>query len=125
MCSAKVLVAHAGCANGRSDQELMRLGHPMLSAIGALILLPVRWLLLQPKRACQDQLADTLEWRSGRIICTVGHSASQGAKELEHWARGPVPSFSPFLCLVGRGRGSENSRWPLPHKDLAGGQSLE
>lgn len=91
-----------GCTNSRSDQELMRLGLLKLSAIGALVLLPVRWLLLQPKRACQDQLADTHEWRSGRLICTVGHSASQATKELEHWARGLFPSLSSFLFLVGR-----------------------
>lgn len=98
----------------------MRFGLLKLSAIGALVVLPVRWPLLQPKRVCQDQLADTLEWRSGRLICTVGHSASQAAKELEHWARGPVPFFSSFLCLVGTGRGSEMHGGPCHTKVCLG-----
>lgn len=84
----------------------MRLGLLELSAIGALAVLPVRWLLLQPKRkACQDQLADTLERRSGRLICTVGHSASQAAKELEYWARGLVPFFLLFPVFQEGGGG--------------------
>lgn len=103
----------------------MRLGLLELSAIGALVLLPVCWLLLQPKRkACQDQLADTLEWRSGRLICSVGHSASQAAKELEYWARGPFPFFLLFSVFQEGGGGLQIHGGPC-HTKLCLGVSVQ